>query len=1057
MRNQSRGSGGGGRAGHDEERLQQLVSRMRNALQLGLRHSSRELRWGNTDAQLQGQAVRAISAFVAAIPSRRFPVTHLQTYIEEAVAALEYLLAVEQDTVYRQAAAASAGLGKATNGRYMQRLLSPLACLLAPSKASDAAVSAATAMQSILVAARPQIAFDGTMDDDPIWKVLRETDVLKHILWQLDKNRSVAGIAECAEFLAIILERWPGARYRVGHVEAVRSALLHHCMSSNDAVVVASLRACQALVLCAGVAVLYLQDAVSLWRTLARCLHHSQPLHVHREALRLLSLVGRLSLFSKIFFASFEGPYMQGILDGLLRNINEGNKPRLTVVEQGVVLEAAHTTSVILRWAGEHHTVVLEMGIIKFLSLQLTLGEKNLAANATIWKGPSQKVDVEGKSRGAGKVTSSLRSLLWEIVGYLAAHFNSSTTNEVLLGRPPSGPSLAGITVFACSALLRALHRSGHVSHTSSDDPTPVAAFGNGEQHISAQELLQISKTMFLLLSTTCSDVSAPTKACMEATIRYQDQAWLPRLVDSLAIGHTGPSLVKPESVQTATNLFALACFSYFPECRELLPQERTLDVLTAILKIYGNRALQKNQRVSNFSAKWSVVHERAGIAAKTCCEEIAEDWEGTDIVLFSSLCAFTKVLQGSERARTVAKSLRRGRLTEDSCSEGSYGGTVSLLWALAESTTVAPGIRWWAASGLACFNIYGFPSPLGRNICQIFDEALFPDVAFLLKDGSRLFAHGVILAVQCPSVLPKGLRRKEKILVGDSVVHGIQLSKMISSRSFKALLEIAYSGVVHLDLEEVDEMKLLSKGCGLDSLTNLLHGRVPVWGSPPTSCNLASALNFGSYKFPDIILRGRLQGRTVAEAIPCKLKEGCNETSTHVHGHRAILSSRCDYYRGLFCSGMRESTANAIDIDISQQSLETLLLYWYSGKLIRLTQTTGWCSWNNLETDKQILYLQNLIELSEFAGQHLMTDLQEDCYHLVLQHIEGCNLHLGPSVLTHAEKCAQWNLVNMCANSLAPAYPHLRDVGAFESLNEDFQEILRAAHIQSISHSDTG
>ena len=40
MRNQSRGSGGGGRAGHDEERLQQLVSRMRNALQLGLRHSS---------------------------------------------------------------------------------------------------------------------------------------------------------------------------------------------------------------------------------------------------------------------------------------------------------------------------------------------------------------------------------------------------------------------------------------------------------------------------------------------------------------------------------------------------------------------------------------------------------------------------------------------------------------------------------------------------------------------------------------------------------------------------------------------------------------------------------------------------------------------------------------------------------------------------------------------------------------------------------------------------------------------------------------------------------
>lgn len=170
-----------------------------------------------------------------------------QAYVEEAVAALEYLLAVEQDTVYRQAAVASAGLGRATNGRYMLRLLSPLVCLLAPSKASEAAVSAATAMQSILVTVRPQIASDGTMGDDPIWKVLHESDALKHILWRLDKHRTVLGIAECAEVLAMILERWPGARFRVGQVEAVRSSLFYHCMSSNEAVEVASLRSCQAL------------------------------------------------------------------------------------------------------------------------------------------------------------------------------------------------------------------------------------------------------------------------------------------------------------------------------------------------------------------------------------------------------------------------------------------------------------------------------------------------------------------------------------------------------------------------------------------------------------------------------------------------------------------------------------------------------------------------------------------------------------------------------------------------------------------------------------------
>lgn len=336
----------------------------------------------------------------------------------------------------------------------------------------------------------------------------------------------------------------------------------------------------------------------------------------------------------------------------------------------------------------------------------------------------------------------------------------------------------------------------------------------------------------------------------METAMKFQDQAWLPRLVESLALGHTGPSPVKPESVQTATNLFALACFSYFPECRELLPQERTLDVLMAILKIYGEKALEKKAHVSTCNAKGSVVHQRAGIAAKTCCEEITSDWEGSDIALIASLCAFTKLAQGSDRAKSVSQSLPTGRLTEASCSQGLYGDTVSLLWKLAECTTVAAGARCWAASGLACFNIYGFPSLLGRYICQIFDESLFSDIVFLLKDGSRLLAHGVVLAVQCPAVLPNGLLRKEKKLVGDSVGYEVQLSRMISSRAFKALLEYVYSGAVHLDLEEVDEMKVLSKGCGLESLTNLLHGLVPVWGLPPASCNLASALESGGYPF---------------------------------------------------------------------------------------------------------------------------------------------------------------------------------------------------------------
>jgi hypothetical protein len=151
-------------------------------------------------------------------------------------------------------------------------------------------------------------------------------------------------------------------------------------------------------------------------------------------------------------------------------------------------------------------------------------------------------------------------------------------------------------------------------------------------------------------------------------------------------------------------------------------------------------------------------------------------------------------------------------------------------------------------------------------------------------------------------------------------------------------------------------------------------------------------------------------------------------------------------------------STADAIDVNISQQSLQTLLLYWYGGKLMRLTEATGWCAWNNLETEKQILYLQGLVELAQFAGQLLMTDLQGECNLLVVQHIEGCNLHLGPSVLTHAAKCAQWDLVDMCAKTLAPAHPYLHNIGALESLDDSLRDLLRVTHIQfTLSDSHSG
>ncbi len=74
--------------------------------------------------------------------------------------------------------------------------------------------------------------------------------MLGSILSQLDMGQSVhgtTGVAECNEVLAMILERWPVARFRVGHMQSVRIALLSHGMSGNKVITIAGLRACSAL------------------------------------------------------------------------------------------------------------------------------------------------------------------------------------------------------------------------------------------------------------------------------------------------------------------------------------------------------------------------------------------------------------------------------------------------------------------------------------------------------------------------------------------------------------------------------------------------------------------------------------------------------------------------------------------------------------------------------------------------------------------------------------------------------------------------------------------
>lgn len=74
--------------------------------------------------------------------------------------------------------------------------------------------------------------------------------------------------------------------------------------------------------------------------------------------------------------------------------------------------------------------------------------EIKLVINVKFWDGIFEKVDVEWKFCGFGKVIFLLCFLLWEIIGCLVVYFNFMIIKEVFLGRLFVGLGFGGIIVF---------------------------------------------------------------------------------------------------------------------------------------------------------------------------------------------------------------------------------------------------------------------------------------------------------------------------------------------------------------------------------------------------------------------------------------------------------------------------------------------------------------------------------------------------------------------------------------------------------------------------------
>ncbi|BBN14107.1 hypothetical protein MPTK1_6g08910 [Marchantia polymorpha subsp. ruderalis] len=1047
----------------EQERMQQVLQRLKCALQLGLKPSFSEKvagkRWCNTDAEVQLQALRAIAAFVSILTSHRGRHASLQVPLEECVATLQSLLGAERETVFSKAADVCEDLivvmGDGLLGYGGKRLVGPLARLLKCSKLSIV-IAAATALHGILLRIKPGIN-RVKAGDDSTWKALEDADVLAIVNLIQDDRDSIVKDNALMDLIAVIVERWPEARYRVGCNSSFRTTLLLRCTSNSDTVAQIALRAASALALCGCVATLLLKASDCLWSTISSCLHSSKDCRVQLEAFRFLTSLSKASTFGALFSGPHVAPIVASCLRGLelAKRSGEGKwYPEL----EFLIVEAAHTTSSILSWPGTQHSLFLNGGIEELLLLVLSgvqnKGDKKSGANDEEKMTEYASSTVERRSR-ANKLSPTLRPLLWEILGWLGAHHCVDLESSSSPAKNEPAKLNNKLIELACASWLRALCKRGQspVWFEMEHKQEGGTVFHVKDEPVNSLEVVQICKAVLLLLSSPSQVISSQMRMCLETTLTSHGLDWLPTLVKTTALGVS--KTVKLHHVQSMTNLLAVACVSWVEVCRDQLLK---LEILRVILGIIQGQTDSVDQgKMERLSAM------RDSFATKACCVD-SESWEGNDCVLFTALWALPKLLQGSDWAKKIRESMSEEIVDTANWSKFEDGDFVHMLSKLAGDRTRAEGVRWWSACSLSCFGVYGFPSKVGQDVKMSFDDPLLADVIFVLGDGSRLAAHGVVLASRCETLLPAELQVKvcENLGTagsrGDSDSHHlremegadlvselrstpaeIHVSPRLSSKVLKIILEYVYAGIVCIPYALVADTKLVAKRCRLEPLTSLLQGKSPIWGKPSAPFDLSPALGIKGHSLADVLLRAAkpLGGSWTEKEL--------GALSDYVPAHRFILSARCQYFQALFRSGMRDSTQKVLEMQASKISISKLLHYLYSGA--SKAEAVN-CSWTNLDFKAQLEYLQSLLELADLAGQWLMDELQQTTCALIGMYLKS-NVLLCPPVMSLAFSGQLWMLVETCAACLAPEYVQLRNSGALDNLNDELTDFVRAAHVK--------
>ncbi|XP_050368318.1 BTB/POZ domain-containing protein At1g04390 isoform X2 [Argentina anserina] len=842
-----------------------------------------------------------------------------------------------------------------------------------------------------------------------VWDILEKTESVSQVIGNLrsfsECVKSFEYFQQMALLLSTILWWWSPSRYSAWS-DAKLMKDLNDLIKQDVCHKVAVLKLYSAVALCGNGAKKLLEGGEALSEQMVQCMDNSHPYSVRIEAFKLAQcLTINEQKCLQLMNLSCQ-PIIKAIISGMSDWSSHSRK--VTKDQMSLLVEACRL-ALISRWAGEHHIYFWKQKIDKILLDLLLEKFHNDSYEDSISLEEQIVIAKEGLS---ANYLLSLRSYVWDILGWLAIHcgedFNPETEFHLNI-----------LIACACLTFVEAIQRWHKIYEND------IAGTFRSES---------ATRAVLMMIYSPCKYIASKSRFILSEILKPKGLEYLNillRFLDNLSSGN----FAIPDKLQIIIYLMGFICYSGLEEYEVWIIKQKGVKTLFAFMRWCLSNHFQV-ERLNFAPHLHNMFHENI------CCSG-SREWEGNDILLLYSLLGLAELIKHSG---CVGNDLDRiaGKNTLDHIE-------AELVIKLQDicNNNCTPGVQWFATYVLSYFGFYGFPSNLMKRIGKAINDKDSADLQFILTSGECFSVHGVVVAIQCPSLLPPEKLLPSEISDNSSVTGSmevtkdfqkdIRLSAHVDRQAFAMLLEYIYLGYLQAGEELVEKLRTLAKCCNLRPLLRMLCRKPPKWGATFPSPDLSAALGPSGQRFSDLILEAK---ETKLLDWTCGV---CSLSMPHMHVHKVVLSASCDYLRALFRSGMQESTSQVIKVSISWEAMVKLVDYFYSGNLPK--PPLG-CIWNNMSSEEKIDEVQPYVELFWLSEFWIMEDVQEACSDVIVSCLDSAR-QLAIKILQIAANLSLWNLAEVAAAYMAPLYRQLCDSGELETLDEVLAEMVRVASVR--------